>query len=662
MNVSELTATEILEPSLFDELFDETLYDAFQRERAAIELIKRAKAVGVKPDFEALYKARKAHERELKAGERRLEEQTKAAQRQAKEQERKEAMEKQKIIAEERKVRQLHAMTDFQSPDYKELFCGSWICDANGVRFFEGHGETYACYHPILPVQLLVNIETRLEKMLIAFNKDGQWKEQVFDKPTLLTASKITGALTQFGVLLSSENAKYLVRYFAEIESMNTGFIPVQKSTSKMGWVNGSGAFMPYIYDKTVVFDSESSFQGLYSSISQKGSKEKQLQLLKRLRQCPRKEPLFCIAASLASVLVKPCGSLPFIFHLYGEAGKGKTVSLMLAASLWGNPGDGGFMADPKSTKTAFEMRLNFLNNLPFICDDTAQIKRFISSQKNGDFSDFIYLVCSGKGNERSNVNLGLNSVTTWRNATITSGEKPLTTEVSQGGEILRVIEYQTKDGDIFQNARGTADFLRNNYGFVGVEFINVIQRIGEKAVNEIYSSFVEELRGMDVNGDKEGKQINSFALILTADKILTDHILKDGVYLDIADCFEMVKSTKQMSDNERAYEFILNEISMHKRKFQEGEFEPEQRWGYFREGYALINPNAFNGFCERGNFSKKLFMTWAAEKGLAKLGEGGRPDKKVKDIGRFIHVKLDGDSDKWEQVDVSELPKEFVS
>lgn len=609
MNLLELTAEQIISDSTFEELFSE--FEVIEREKLALLLADRAKVLGVKGKFDKLYIANKTKYKDIQ---------------------KKQIQEKAQALAIQRREQRQVAMTNFCADKYPDLLCGAWECDESGVRTFGMFGELIACYHPIMPVKRLINLETHKEKMVIAFKKGNGWRENVFDKSTILSASKIINAMTDFGVLLSSENAKYLVRYFAEIEALNIGAIPTEKSTSKMGWINGSSQFMPYV-DEKITFDSESSFQSLYDSISHKGNKDKYIEFLKRLKQSKRKEPIMCIVASLASVLVKPCGTLPFIFHLYGEAGKGKTISLMLASSIWGDPGENGYMADPKSTKTAFEMRLNLLNNLPFICDDMAQLKKFITSQKNGDFSDFIYLVCSGKGNERSNINLGLNTITTWKNSTITSGEKPITSEISNGGELLRVVEYQTAAGDIFHNSKGTADFLRKNYGFIGREFVETIQKIGFQKVNDIYLDFIERITAMDIENEKEGKQVNSIALMLTADKILSDYILHDSTYLDIAECFKLIKSNKQMSDNERALEFICNEIQMHKKKFMVLDNEPEQRWGYFDGDYTLINPNSFSGMAERGNFNKKMFIEWAVTKDFAEVNKG-RIDKRLPKFG----------------------------
>lgn len=633
MNIDELDAVTLLERAIFEHIM--AIEDEFDRADIIERLSDKSKLMGIKTKFDEKLKAMirlKKHETAL---ERKQQAQT-----------------------------QNQSFSNFTQFDceYPQLYCGNWVADSEGVRTFSMFGDSIACYHPILPVKRLVNIETNQEKMVIAFNKDGQWKEQVYEKATILSSTKIVSAMANSGILISSESSKFLVKYLLEVEAFNIHQIITERSTSRMGWLDKGEVFMPYI-KKDVVFDSESSFQGLFKSMTAKGNKAQYLTLLKRIRQYKRKEPMMCVAASLASVLVKPCGALPFIFHLFGEAGKGKTISLMLASSIWGSPDENGYMADPKSTKTAFEMRLNFLNNLPFICDDMAQLKKFVTSQKNGDFADFIYLVCSGKGNERSNIHLGLQNQTTWRNSSITSSEKPITSEISNGGELLRVVELQTEAGNIFEKSKETADFLRGNYGFIGVEFIRTVQDLGDK-VKDIYNGYIDRIRKKDPLNEKEGKQINSVALMLTADFILTEYIIKDNIFLDFDLCFNLIKSNKQMSDNERAYEFILNEISLYKKRFEEGEFEPDQRWGYFKDDNVLINPNVFSGMAERGNFNKKMFVEWACEKALAETNKGRIDKRYFGDIkGNYITIKIDEGQISLDDIATpcnEDLPNEF--
>ena len=75
--------------------------------------------------------------------------------------------------------------------DYPTLNCGTWECDMSGVRTFTMFGEVTACYNPVLPVKRLINLQTGDEKTVIAFYKDGRWKEIIVENSLLLNANKI---------------------------------------------------------------------------------------------------------------------------------------------------------------------------------------------------------------------------------------------------------------------------------------------------------------------------------------------------------------------------------------------------------------------------------------------------------------------------------------
>ena len=124
-----------------------------------------------------------------------------------------------------------------------ELYCGSWTANDDGVRTFNLLGEVLACYHPILPVERLENLETGEEQLLLAYKRNGKWKTHKVPKDVVSTASKIT-ALSKYGVAVTSENAKALVRYLSDIENWNDNIIRVQRSTSKLGWLKDD--FIPY--------------------------------------------------------------------------------------------------------------------------------------------------------------------------------------------------------------------------------------------------------------------------------------------------------------------------------------------------------------------------------------------------------------------------------
>lgn len=532
----------------------------------------------------------------------------------------------------------MERVTEFGGDKYNEMRCGNWIANNNGVRTFTPFGELLACYHPILPVQRLINAETKKEKMKLAYKKGNKWKEIVVDKDVVASSNKIVG-LSNFGISVNSENSRNLVRYLSDVENFNVNEIDVLISTSKLGWIENE--FMPY--GASIVFDSEMKFKDTYESIKENGSETEWLDLVRNIRKSHRLEPKIYLAGSLASVLIEPLNALPFIVNLWGDTGKGKTVAMMLATSVWANPGENVYITDPKSTATALELRLDFLNHLPMMVDDMAQLK----DKYGGDFSELVYMLCSGKGKDRANASLGLNKSTSWRNVILTNGEHSLITSTMQGGAINRIIDVEMADGYIFPNGNEVVENIRQNYGHCGRAFIDLIGQIGIEQAREIQKDFLRKIneRAKLQGVEKEEKQSLPMSILLTADKIATDYIFCDGEYLDFDVCVDLLKNIGEVSENERAYEFILSEVAINISKFKpnrNNEYIGEV-WGAMEKGYVVILSNAFNRIAERGNFSSKSFLSWAGKKGLIQLDAQGKSTRNKRingEQGRCICVK----------------------
>ena len=98
--------------------------------------------------------------------------------------------------------------------------------------------------------------------------------------------------------------------------------------------------FSPYVDD--LIFDGDVSYKHLYDAVSEKGSAEKWIQFVRDIRAEGNIPTKIVLAAAFASILVEPCNCSCFLVHLWNGSGNGKTVALMLAASVWANPKDRG--------------------------------------------------------------------------------------------------------------------------------------------------------------------------------------------------------------------------------------------------------------------------------------------------------------------------------
>lgn len=541
----------------------------------------------------------------------------------------------------------------------KSYNCGAWVANDTGVRTYTVMGERLACYHPILPVARMINIQTGKEKVKLQFKKGNIWKDIVVDKSIIASSSKIV-AIADFGVSVTSENSKALVSYLSDVENLNVDDIEVRNSTSKLGWIKGD--FVPY--DVNVYFDNESNFKMLYESIRKGGKRDKWYQLVKDIRATGKLEPKIYIASALASVLIEPLNALPFIINLWGDTGKGKTVALMLAASIYAYPGNNEYVTDPKSTITALETRTNFLNNFPVMIDDMSQLK----NKFDDDFSSLVYFLCSGKGKERSNVNLGINATNSWRNVFLTNNEHSLVTETMQGGAVNRIIDVEMADGYIFENGNHVVEIIKKNYGFAGEEFIELVKEIGFDEISKIQKGFQQRIqdKAKSLGVEKEEKQILPMSIILTADKLATENLFNDGQYLDLETCFNLLKDKDAVSENQRAYEYILSEIGINKNNFIiKGSTRDDYRqiWGCIEDGYAIIQKNVFDRLCKDANSSSKTFLSWAKKKELIKAAKDGKNTitKRINGmVQRCVWLKLPDDGDEFLEVDDGQIPFDF--
>ncbi len=187
------------------------------------------------------------------------------------------------------------------------LRCGNYTCDQRGVRL----DTELICPHPILMAARFVSIDTGTEKVNIAFSRGKGWRTKTIDRRIISTANKIT-ELSALGVSVTSESAKGLVKYLAKLDELNWDLIPEIRCASRLGWIDSSDddepQFVPYVGG--IVPDEDPDFSDLFGEIREKGSLEKWHEEIVRCRAYSVTAKI-TIAASFASVLVKPLNLLP---------------------------------------------------------------------------------------------------------------------------------------------------------------------------------------------------------------------------------------------------------------------------------------------------------------------------------------------------------------
>lgn len=505
-----------------------------------------------------------------------------------------------------------------------ELNTGEWTADEGGVwRYGGSNGNViYACSHPIMPVQRLRGVDTGLIKIKLMFWRNKRRYEVVVDAKDIASANKIVDRLSGVGVSVTSgERANALVDYLRDMLDLNQDVIPEVKAVSRMGW-NEEG-FSPYT--KGIVFDSADSFSGAYKAIAQVGSYEawKEEALDARSYSITAR---IVLAASFASVLVEPLGCLPFFVHLWGmDAGTGKTVAQMLGASVWANPAVGqSFFQTFRGTTVGFEMMAGFLHSLPLFLDDLQ-----LAKDKHGNVVFNVYDLASGAGKLRSNRALGLNYTPTWANCFITSGETPIVGETDGAGAFNRVIEIECRSNEkAIRDGHRTANALKANYGWAGLEFVSKLMEAGQK---ERAASLYDDFFKACTESDTTDKQAMAAAVVLTADTLATEWIFQDGRAITVKELGEFLKTRESVSLADRGYEVICDWVAVNASKMR-GQAETGDCYGLVENGMAYIIRSVFNRVCQENAINPKALLSHLRTRGL--IETGGKGYTKAKRMG----------------------------
>ncbi len=505
-------------------------------------------------------------------------------------------------------------VTDFEGLD-QEFKCGQYVCDQFGVSFVSPFGmEIIACNHPIVPVERFVNIDTNIEKIRLAYQKGGMWRYITVDKEILASATKIV-QLANYGVGVNSENAKYLVKYLTDMEQMNYHEIPERNSVERLGWIENHG-FSPYV--DNLFFDGELSFHDLFNTVKSKGSFEAWLKAVREVRQKEHTVAKIMLAASFASALVAPCNALPFFVHLWGGSENGKSVAMILGASVWANPAIGEYVKSFNSTEVSQELTAAFLNSLP-LCLDELQIE---SGAR--DFDKLIYKLAEGVSRGRGKKSGGLQKMSKWRNCVLTTGEFPILNEHAGGGAVNRVIEINCANFKVFENSREVFLAVSQNYGFAGKMFVHFLQ---EDANMEKVLKKQEEILTELTKTEATEKQALAASLILTADYFATELIFKDGNQLQVSDIAPYLSTKTQVSPNFRCLQYILDTVSMNPDRFDAEETKPRpgEIWGKETENEIHIIKTKFDSILRDGGYNPTVFLEWAKDNKVIRTDKSGK-------------------------------------
>ena len=508
-----------------------------------------------------------------------------------------------------------------------ELECGQWRANDLGVTMqrFDNKGMPViinACTHPILPMEILKNVDTGDERIRLAYFKYGTWNQVTVGRDVCADNNSIVKVLSKIGIEVTTENAKSLVKYISDCVGYNPAKLSPKRSINRLGWAGNE--FMPYAQD--IVYDGDERFNAVFKNIRQEGSFDAWKDHCSVLRK--NKIVRMAFAASAASPLLSLVNALPFVFHIWsGDSGTCKTVAVMAAMSIWGDPKMGGLLKTMDNTQYFYMESAAFLRSIPFAGDELQTVK----DRWTTNYDKLIYRLTEGIMRGQGKASGGVKETMTWCNSFLFTGEEPITKQNSRAGSKNRVIEIEI-ESKLLEDGNYSVSVLEENHGFAGKMLVDYLRGTETRKLKEEYKRLFDSMCKLDTTE----KQAMAMSCILVADRILTELIFTDEIPLTIADVKEYLRSANEVDVAERSYQAVLNWIAKNPVRFQNpngtDSLNKGEVWGRIDEDeehqekppVAVINKDVLCEFLEKAGFDyAAVSKKWEAKDRIQRNSQG---------------------------------------
>ena len=470
--------------------------------------------------------------------------------------------------------------------------------------------HTALCAEPLVMKRRLENIDSGLEKVELAFYRNGRWKSLVAPRSSVFHKNAIV-RYADSGLPATTENAEGVVRYLSAYEVTNTQVIPFTRSIDRVGWFGKE--FYPCAVRGEVVYENEGADgEGIAQSICEQGEYELWKKTAEALRQSTFARAV--LAASFASPLLELLQHRVIILHLWNSSRSGKTAVLKFALSVWGDPLK--LMGNFNSTAVGLERRAGTLKHLPLGLDELQ-----VLNEKRLSPARIVYSLGNGYGKTRGAKNGGLQDVPTWRNCIISTGEQPLTDEDSMDGVSSRVLELYGAPIEDTEFGRSVHGISENHYGFAGKRYIeHLVGQVlsqGDKLGTD-YDTLRAEIKAR-FQGDP-GVHLDNIAVLALADAyssqclfgLTAEQAHEEALQLG-SSLLANTKSLEKEDVVERAWSFVKDWVAANRKRFAQesipcyGTIEPKHvfiistnlRQAFLENGFPYNK--CIKGFQERG-------------------------------------------------------------
>ena len=459
---------------------------------------------------------------------------------------------------------------------------------------------------PVVITRKLENVDDGQEKLEITFRRNGKLKSIRIPRSAALNKTQLI-RYADSGLPVNSGNAEDVVGYLAAYEAKNNGCIPCIRSIDRIGWIGRE--FYPYHVDGDLELETDAaSVSQMIGGLTQEGSLEAWLKAAEIVRAGSVSRAV--LAGSFASPLLHWLKQRVFLEHVWHDSRGGKTATLKLALSVWGDPLK--LLTSYHATAVGLERSCAAMMHLPLGLDELQAL-----ADKRMSVESIVYSLGNGFGKLRGAKNGGLQKTLQWRNIILSTGEMPLIRESCMDGVGSRVLELYGRPIADEAKARELHQVSERNYGHAGRWYI---QYLAEEVLSEdgklesLYRDMQERLRaeyGKKHEGEP-GVHFDNITVLCLGDYLSSLSVFaltSEEAWAQAAKLgVELLENNAQLQPEDsiqRAWDFTVDWIGSNRDHFKSSVYgRGVTRYGSIAAEYVNLIPSTFRKALEDAGFN----------------------------------------------------------
>jgi hypothetical protein len=388
-----------------------------------------------------------------------------------------------------------------------------WALSSKGVYLVRpAKGDQGPTYERITTTPLVI---TRIltapdgaQSVELAWLVQGKPVRHVIPHETAKRGRELVKALGALGLPTSESFASPVEKWLLAYEDENAGVLPRAQLRRWLGW-QPDGTFLstPEGVD----------FQASYESQSAPAAGHRPAGTLQGWQETAAlltEQPIarLCVAASLASSLLRPLGVGSTTVDISGFSGRGKTTAAEAGISTFMNPLEtGGAAYSWASTLYMIEERMNLVRGLPVLLDESQHIK----PNDRDRVGELLYMIPTGRGRSRAK---GWNSGLEWECVVLSTGEQSLLTMSNHQGISARVHRVEGEPMSDAATANAVRAGFTRHHGHAGPAFVQRLTEVlatsgGLESLKERHDQLTSQLVGDSAISARRSRTVGVFAL-----------------------------------------------------------------------------------------------------------------------------------------------------